>query len=180
MDSIKTILAVCAVLATLVAPAAPGGARPPRQGGGARPAAAAQQPGRQTAAPRKSPAKPRRAVRTAGIEERLPPEDRRMLSAIEDADGLHELMRLYPHASRARSREVRLALVDALEEQGEQAVNLLAGLLADPDEDVAESAFTSWTSVLDDMRPRRRAAAVVSAAQAISQQSAPPHAARVE
>lgn len=172
MDSIKTILAVCTVLATFALPAAPGGARPPRQGG-ARPAAAAQQPGRQAAAPRKSAAKPRRVVRTAGFEERLPPEDRRMLSAIEDADGLHELMRLYPHASRARSREVRLALVDALEEQGEQAVNLLAGLLADPDEDVAESAFTSWTSILDDMRPRRRVSAVVSAAQAISQQSAP-------
>ena len=101
-------------------------------------------------------------------------EEKRLLSAIEDAKGFGELMRIYPHARMAHHPDVRAALVDALEEHGERAVNLLAALIADPDEDVADAAYSAWSNIVDDIPWRRRPAVLIEAAAAVQQ---PAHAA---
>ena len=44
------------------------------------------------------------------------------------------------------------------------AAEMVAAYIADPDEDVSESAFTAWTSLVNEMKPSRRAKAIVAAA----------------
>ena len=151
MHSMKTVFAAFAVLTTLAVVAAPGqgGGRPPR-----------------------APAKAERHRVGPGVQrerERMSHEDRRLGDRIEEADGFRDIERLYPHARASSNPNVRAALVDALEEHGERAVNLLAALIADPDEDVADAAFSSWSNIVEDIPWRRRAAVVIEAATAIQQ-----------
>ena len=105
--------------------------------------------------------------RTSGRD--LSAADQKLLQAIEEADSLSELMPLSRQAQTSRSAEVRQAMVDALDGQSKDAVNLLAVFLGDPDEDVANSAFTAWSSKVEDMKPARRVQAIMSAAQALQQ-----------
>ena len=95
--------------------------------------------------------------------------DQKLLQTIEEADSLSELMPLSRQAQASRSAEVRQAMVDALDGQGKDAVNLLAVFLDDSDEDVANSAFTAWSSKVEDMKPARRVQAIMSAAQVLQQ-----------
>jgi hypothetical protein len=108
-----------------------------------------------------------RRGRTSGRD--LSAADQKLLQAIEEADSLSELMPLSRQAQTSRSAEVRQAMVDALDGQSKDAVNLLAVFLGDPDEDVANSAFTAWSSKVEDMKPARRVQAIMSAAQALQQ-----------
>ena len=101
----------------------------------------------------------RRTVRT------LSQADQRLLEQIEDADSLSKLSRLMRQAQMSQTVEIRQAMVDALDGQGHGAANNLAAFIGDPDEDVADAAFSAWTSALEDMRPRQRALAIQSAAQ---------------
>ena len=105
--------------------------------------------------------------RTSGRD--LSAADQKLQQAIEEADSLSELMPLSRQAQTSRSAEVRQAMVDALDGQSKDAVNLLAVFLGDPDEDVANSAFTAWSSKVEDMKPARRVQAIMSAAQALQQ-----------
>lgn len=86
--------------------------------------------------------------------------DRRLAEMIEDAETLHELRRFMQNAVSARSPEVRLTMIDALEDIGVRAIGDLAYFLCDPDEEVAQSAFSAWSSLLEDVRAADRAFAI--------------------
>ena len=172
----RSVCLALSVLAASAAAAAPAKGAPAARPAAAKPAArpAAKPVAKPAAKPAARPAASRGGARgRSGLvgrraEEHLSPEDRRLLSMVEEAHGLHELSRVFPHASRARSADVRSALVDALEEHGERAAGMIAAMIADSDEDVSESAFSAWTGILDDMSPRRRVAAIHAASQALS------------
>lgn len=94
--------------------------------------------------------------------------DQKLIENIEEADSLEALSRLSRRAASSRSADVRMAMVDALESQGERAANDIAYYIADSDEDVAESAFSAWTSLLGDMSRSRRVQAIRAAAQTLA------------
>ena len=98
--------------------------------------------------------------------DRLSHHDRRLIDAIEDADSLHELRRYLQAAAMSRSEEVRMAMVDALEDEdmhGRSASDL-AYFIADPSERVSAAAFSAWSSVLEDVHGARRARAILETA----------------
>ena len=101
--------------------------------------------------------------------QKLSASDQKLLQAIEEADSLSELMPLSRQVQASSSAEVRQAMVDALDGQGKDAVNLLAAYLGDSDEDVANSAFSAWSSKLEDMKSARRVQSIITAAQALQQ-----------
>ncbi len=105
--------------------------------------------------------------RTSGRD--LSAADQRLQQAIEEADSLSELMQLSRQVQASKSAEVRQAMVDALDEQGKDAANLLAAFLGDSDEEVANSAFAAWVSKIEDMKSARRVQAIMAAAQALQQ-----------
>lgn len=100
--------------------------------------------------------------------ENLSREDQRLLERLENSPDFRELQRLFPMASASRSVDVRQALVSELESQGEHGVNMLAALIGDRDADVADAAYMAWSSAVQDMKPRRRAEAIVEAASMLS------------
>ena len=160
--SIATVALVCGL--SVAQPRPEGSALPPGNGqppmAGMRPSA-----GRSGMGQRMS-GRMRRG-RTSGRD--LSAADQKLLQAIEEADSLSELMPLSRQAQTSRSAEVRQAMVDALDGQGKDAANLLAAFLGDPDEDVANSAFTAWSSKVEDMKPARRVQAIMAAAQVLQQ-----------
>ena len=98
--------------------------------------------------------------------DRLSSHDERLIDAIEDADSLHELRRYLQTAAMSRSAEVRMAMVDALEDEdmhGRSASDL-AYFIADPNERVSAAAFSAWSSVLEDVHGARRARAILETA----------------
>ena len=98
--------------------------------------------------------------------DRLSHHDQRLIDAIEDADSLHELRRYLQAAAMSRSEEVRMAMVDALEDEdmhGRSASDL-AYFIADPNERVSAAAFSAWSSVLEDVHGARRARAILETA----------------
>jgi hypothetical protein len=108
--------------------------------------------------------------RNAGTSRRvqandLSDADQKLVDQIEEADSIDALLRLSRRVATSRSVDVRMAMVDALESQGERAVNEIAAYIADSDEDVADSAFTAWTGLLDDMSRAKRVQAIRAAAQ---------------
>jgi len=106
-------------------------------------------------------------VRRAEAGEELSSSESKLIEQLEEADSMETLNRLSRSAAASRRAEVRQAMVDALERQGERAADSLAVYIADSDEDVAESAFSAWTSLLNDMSYRKRAQAIRSAAAAL-------------
>ncbi len=121
-------------------------------------------------APAKGPQRVSRR-RGGGIDrdrrERLSGHDRRLIDAIEDADSLHELRRYLQSAASSHSEDVRMAMVEALEEKGGRSAADLAYFIADPDEDVASAAFSAWSSVLDDAHGGRRVRAILETADVL-------------
>ncbi len=100
----------------------------------------------------------------------MTPAERRLMDAVEDAESSRELSRLMSRVLASQNSEVRQAMVDALEDQGLRSINDLAYFIADPDREVADSAFSAWASVLDDLGPSHRVAAIQTAAQILQQQ----------
>ena len=65
-----------------------------------------------------------------------------------------------------------MAMVDALAgEEDKHSVTDLAYFIADPSEDVAESAFSAWTMALSDFRGERRVRAILETAQILQGRS---------
>ena len=98
--------------------------------------------------------------------DRLSHHDRRLIDAIEDAESLHELRRYLQAAAMSHSEEVRMAMVEALEDEdmhGRSASDL-AYFIADPNERVSAAAFSAWSSVLEDVHGARRARAILETA----------------
>ena len=93
--------------------------------------------------------------------------DQKLIDQIGEAESMDDLSRLSRRAAASRNADVRMAMVDALELQGERAVNEIAAYIADSDEDVANSAFSAWTGLLDDMSRSKRVQAIRAAAQVI-------------
>ena len=119
--------------------------------------------------------KMRRGRRSGPVANR-PRKDRpdgALLDAIENADSYAELSRLMMQAIGSRNPEVRQTMVEALADKGRKGVNDLAYFIADPDDGVAESAFSAWVSLLEEHGTPGRAAAIISAARIIQQNS--PH-----
>ena len=148
MKKILSIAAVALVCGLSVAQPPPGGSTPP-SGNGQFPMVGGRSPGSnsgqavRSGSGRRSSDKTRRGTKSGRESSSA---DQKLLQAIEEADSLSELMPLSRQAQTSRSAEVRQAMVDALDGQSKDAVNLLAVFLGDPDEDVANSAFTAWSS----------------------------------
>ena len=129
--------AVAAALANAAAPKAPAQPRKP-------------QPQRTTTVKRAPAPAARSGSRHRGGHDRdrydrLSHHDRRLIDSIEDADSLHELRRYLQAAAMSRSEEVRMAMVDALEDEdmhGRSASDL-AYFIADPSERVSAAAFSA-------------------------------------
>ena len=158
----KLMIVLVAGIAALTMAAAPQRGRPQPQ----RP-----QPQR-TMATKRGPSKgPRnvsrgRSHRSHDRHDRLSSRDERLIDAIEDADSLHELRRYLQAAAMSRSAEVRMAMVDALENEDShgRSASDLAYFIADPDEEVSSAAFSAWSSVLEDVHGGRRARAILETA----------------
>ena len=161
----KILIVFAAAVAALTMDAAPQKGRPQPQ----RPQQVARKPSRPVVKP--SPARgERKGGRIHNIRDRresLSGHDRRLIDAIEDADSLHELRRYLQSAASSRSEDVRMAMVDALEEKGGRSASDLAYFIADPDEDVASAAFSAWSSVLDDAHGGRRVRAILETADVL-------------
>jgi hypothetical protein len=117
---------------------------------------------------KRSPAKGSRNVsRVRDRDDRhdLSGPDRRLIDAIEEADSLHELRRHLQAVAMSRSEEVRMAMVEALEDKGSRSASDLAYFIADPNEDVSDAAFSAWSSVLEDARGDRRVRAILETAE---------------
>lgn len=80
--------------------------------------------------------------------------DSRLMDMIENAESLDQLRAIVIDAARSRNLEVRMAMIDALEEKGRRTVNELAAFIADPDEEVSDAAWNAWSSVVGDMDDR--------------------------
>ena len=160
--SIATVALVCGL--SVAQPRPEGSALPPGNG---QPPMAGMRPSAGRSAMGQRMSGRMQHGRTSGRD--LSAADQKLLQAIEEADSLSELMPLSRQAQTSRSAEVRQAMVDALDGQSKDAVNLLAVFLGDPDEDVANSAFTAWVSKIEDMKSARRVQAIMSTAQALQQ-----------
>ncbi len=91
--------------------------------------------------------------------------DQRLLEAIESAESANALRRYLQSAVASRSEEVRMAMVNALESAEKSSAVDLAYFIGDPSEEVAEAAFSAWTSILSDARKDQRVRAIVESAQ---------------
>ena len=103
-------------------------------------------------------------VRDSDHRDRLSGPERRLIDAIEDAESLHELRRHLQAAASSRSEDVRMAMVEALEDKGSRSASDLAYFIADPNERVSAAAFSAWSSVLEDVHGARRARAILETA----------------
>ena len=156
----KLMIVLAAGIAALAADAAP-----------QKPQKARPQPQRTVTVKRVPARGPQQVSRRRGGHDRdrydrLSHHDRRLIDAIEDADSLHELRRYLQAAAMSRSEEVRMAMVDALEDEdmhGRSASDL-AYFIADPSERVSAAAFSAWSSVLEDVHGDRRARAILETA----------------
>ena len=160
----KLIIAAVACLATFAVEAAPAAGKPPA----ARPARGA--PRTQKATPvktttRKTIVKRGGAMRHGDRRSRMSKHDQHLLDRIEEADSMRELRRYMQEAAASREEDVRAAMVDALERVDDHSPSDFVYFIADPSEDVAESAFSAWTSALEDARGHRRVRAIIEAAQ---------------
>ena len=159
----KILIVFAAAIAALTVDAAPQKGRPQPQ----RPQQTVRKPARPAAKP--APARGTRVSRVRidrDRRDRLSHHDRRLIDAIEDAESLHELRRYLQAAAMSHSEEVRMAMVDALEDEdmhGRSASDL-AYFIADPSERVSAAAFSAWSSVLEDVHGARRARTILETA----------------
>ena len=64
-----------------------------------------------------------------------------------------------------------MAMVNALESAEKRSASDLAYFIADPSEDVAEAAFSAWTSILSDTKSEQRVRVILESAQILQGQS---------
>lgn len=82
------------------------------------------------------------------------PEEKALVKRIESAlddENLSEALACAPEALKCRVPEIRQAMVDALGWFGKKALPELTPFLADPDDDICESAMNEWTSAVADI-----------------------------
>ena len=163
----KLIIVAVACIATFAVEAAPNAGRPPT----ARPAGGA--PRVQKGSPVKTARRPtakrggttRHNDRRDDRRSRMDKRDQHLLDRIEEADSMRDLRRYMQEAAASREEDVRAAMVDALERNEGHSPSDFVYFIADPSEDVAEAAFSAWTSALEDVKGHRRVRAIIEAAQ---------------
>ena len=168
--------------------AKPTAAKPAAAKPNAKPAPAAKKPGEVKAVPAAdrrisrrraargartgAPAAGRPQVRMRAVPEPddipLSPADSRLIDAVDDAETMMELSRLMPKVLASHNPEVRQSMVDALEDKGRRGLNDLARFMADPDAEVADSAFSAWTSILEELPPSSRIPVIRAAARILT------------
>jgi hypothetical protein len=109
--------------------------------------------------------------RNADDRDKLSSRDQRLIEEIESAESSTALRRHLQSAVSSRSEEVRMAMVNALENAEKRSASDLAYFIADPSEDVAEAAFSAWTSILSDTRREQRVRVIIESAQIMQGQS---------
>jgi len=112
-----------------------------------------------------------RLRRNADDRDQLSSRDQRLIEEIEAAESSKALRRYLQSAVSSRSEEVRMAMVNALESAEKRSASDLAYFIADQSEDVAEAAFSAWTSILSDTRREQRVRAILESAQILQGQS---------
>lgn len=163
--SVKT---ACSVLCVVVASLAFAAGNGPQNGGPGKGVPRTDGRGPGASVERRGPSAVRgpRAGEARGRREAVPGQalrseaENRLIESIEEADSMDLLMRHYPIARASRCADVRRAMVSALEDQGARGLKALVPFIGDPDEDVADDAFSAWTSILQDMPARRRLMAI--------------------
>jgi hypothetical protein len=112
-----------------------------------------------------------RRDRDADDGDKLSSRDQRLIEEIEAAESSRALRRYLQSAVSSRSEEVRMAMVNALESAENRSASDLAYFIADPSEDVAEAAFSAWTSILSDTSKNQRVRAILESAQILQEHS---------
>jgi len=112
-----------------------------------------------------------RLRRKADDRDKLSSRDQRLIEEIESAESSKELRRYLQSAVSSRSEEVRMAMVNALENAEKSSASDLAYFISDPSEEVAEAAFSAWTSILSDTRREQRVRVILESAQIMQGQS---------
>lgn len=100
----------------------------------------------------------------------LSPADKKLLDRIQsalDAENLQDLLKVLPEAMASQNVEIRSDLVDALGWFGKDAMLELLPLMADPDEDVAESAVDNWTMALSEVDDEKEKSTSIVAAMKV-------------
>ena len=117
----------------------------------------------------KKQAMPRPRVTTDERDD-LTPEEKRQMTAIEEAmdeENLEKLRAILPAAAASKNTEIRSELVDGLGWFGKKAMNELLQFMADPDEDIRESAVDNWTSALSEIEDDKTRADIVESAMMV-------------
>ena len=102
----------------------------------------------------------------SGDVDDMSPADRRLMDAIEqgrDDDDLDRLVKIIPEVSASTNAEVRAELVDAIGWFDVKGMNHLLPFMADPDDDVRESAIDNWTSALGEVEDEKMRAQMIGA-----------------
>ena len=106
-----------------------------------------------------------RSRRSGDDRDQTGSSDQRLLENIESAESAKALRRYLQSAASSRSEEVRMAMVNALESADGCSATDLAYFISDSSEEVADAAFSAWTSILSDARKDQRVRAIVESAQ---------------
>ena len=96
---------------------------------------------------------------------RLGKDDQRLVEAIEEADSPSKLRRYLQQAMNSRSEEVRMAMVNALECADRHSATDFAYFIGDSSEEVADAAFSAWTSALEEVHGEGRVRAILETAE---------------
>ena len=105
-------------------------------------------------------------LEAGAVPDDMSPEDRRLMDAIEqgrDDDDLDRLVKIIPEVSASTNAEVRAELVDAIGWFDVKGMNHLLPFMADPDDDVRESAIDNWTSALGEVEDEKMRAQMIGA-----------------
>ena len=110
----------------------------------------------------------RERMNTADRED-LSPEDKRLMTTIEDAleaEDLKKLLSVFDKVLKSPNAELRSDMVDALDWFGVKAMPELLAFVTDPDEDIAQEALSAWTSALSDIESDKERLSLVEKAMA--------------
>ncbi len=112
-----------------------------------------------------------RSRRSGDDRDQTGSSDQRLLENIESAESAKALRRYLQSAASSRSEEVRMAMVNALESADGCSATDLAYFISDSSEEVADAAFSAWTSILSETRKDQRVRAILETAQILQGQS---------
>ena len=108
-----------------------------------------------------------RTRRGVDRDSKLGKEDQRLIESIEEAESLSSLRRYIQQAMNSRSEEVRMAMVEALENANKHSASDFAYFLADSSREVSEAAFSAWASALEEDHGEDRVRSILETADVL-------------